>query len=120
MFRHVFDCGGEAEHNRIAAAPKPTPWSGTPEAALGQPATMVQIFEVGAFHHEKLPLYGGVHPTATPVRPPDGRTFNVAYADGHVKVFRLGYPEPAWNMNHDMNWLFNGGAGGDLANSFDK
>ena len=108
MYRHIFDSGGPDEHNRIFAAPTPVTWGGTPEAMLGYPAQQIQVFEAAAFHIEKLPLYGGVHPTATPVRPPDLRTFNVAFADGHVKVFRLNYAQPAWNLNHDMNWMLIG------------
>lgn len=119
MFRHVFDCGGGEEHNRINAMPAPTYWQGTNDAQLGFPAQQVVIFEAAAFHQEKLPLYGGVHPSATPVRPPDGRTFNAAFADGHVKVFRLGYQQPAWNGNHDMNWLLHPN-NSDLTVGFDQ
>jgi prepilin-type N-terminal cleavage/methylation domain-containing protein/prepilin-type processing-associated H-X9-DG protein len=110
MYRHIFDCGGPDEHNRIMdpATTPPIQWAGTPDAMVGNPASVIQVFEAGAFHMEKLPLYGGVHPTATPVRPPDGRTFNAAFADGHVKVFRLGYLQPSWNVNHDMNWMLYG------------
>jgi prepilin-type N-terminal cleavage/methylation domain-containing protein/prepilin-type processing-associated H-X9-DG protein len=117
MYRHIFDCGGPDEHNRIFASPAPTYWQGTPDAMLGLPAQQIQVFEIAAFHIEKLPLYGGVHPTANPVRPPDLRTFNAAFADGHVKVFRLNYLQPAWNVNHDMNWMLNGP--NDLVNGFD-
>jgi prepilin-type N-terminal cleavage/methylation domain-containing protein/prepilin-type processing-associated H-X9-DG protein len=102
MFRHVFDCGASSPAGSDVL-------HGVNEAAIGRPASQIIIFEMAAFHSEKLPLYGGVHPTATPVRPPDGRQFNALFADGHVKVFRLGYLDPAaWNVNHDMNWfLFN-------------
>jgi prepilin-type N-terminal cleavage/methylation domain-containing protein len=105
MFRHIFDCGGADEHNRIMAASPPIYWAGTSDAQVGFPAQAIVIFEASTFHKEKLPLYGGVHPTATPVRPPDGRTFTAGFYDGHVKVFRLGYGDPAWNLNHDMNWM---------------
>ncbi len=120
MFRHVFDCGGGDEHNRIFASPKPTYWQGTNDAQIGQPASQVVVFEAGAFHQEKLPLYGGVHPSATPVRPPNGRTINAAFADGHVKVFRLGYKDPDWNANHDMNWLLKGPSSSDLTVGYDN
>ena len=110
MFRHIFDCGGPEEHNRIfASSPgteaKPTYWQGATDAQIGLPSQQIVIFEAGAFHQEKLPLYGGVHPTGTPILKPSGRTFNAAFADGHVKVYRLNYKDPEWNTNHDMNWL---------------
>jgi prepilin-type N-terminal cleavage/methylation domain-containing protein/prepilin-type processing-associated H-X9-DG protein len=112
-FRHIFDCGGPDEHNRIFAMPQPTYWQGTPEAMMGSPASQIVIFETSAFHHEKLGLYGaqpasGYHPAGTVVRPPNSRTFNAAWADGHVKVFRLNYLQPSWNPNHDMNWMLVG------------
>jgi prepilin-type N-terminal cleavage/methylation domain-containing protein/prepilin-type processing-associated H-X9-DG protein len=114
-FRHIFDCGGPDEHNRIFAMPTPTYWQGTPDAMSGAPAEQVTLFEAGAFHYEKLPLYGAgphssYHPHAQPVRPPDSRTFNAAFADGHARVFRIGYPTGAggWNLNHDMNWMLYG------------
>ena len=114
-FRHIFDCGGPDEHNRIFANPGPTPptfWQGTPDSMVNKPAQQIMLFEASAFHKEKLGLYGARpgnnHPTANPLRPPDGRTFNAAFADGHVKVFRLGYLEPSWNVNHDMNWMLYG------------
>jgi prepilin-type processing-associated H-X9-DG protein len=110
MFRHVFDSGGCEGGGRQRA---------TPVAALGQPSQMVVIFEISAFHSEKLPLYGGVHPVSTPKRPPDTRTFNAAFADGHVKVFRLGYKQPSWNPNHDMNWFIGSESNCDLAKGFD-
>jgi prepilin-type N-terminal cleavage/methylation domain-containing protein/prepilin-type processing-associated H-X9-DG protein len=108
MFRHVFDCGGGAEHDRIFAAPRPKTWGGTSDAMVGQPAQTIVIFEAAAFHNEKLPLFGGVHPSATPTVPPALRSFNAAFADGHVKIFRLNHFQPAWNPNHDMNWLLVG------------
>jgi prepilin-type N-terminal cleavage/methylation domain-containing protein len=123
LYRHIFDCGGPDEHNRIAAAApsstaaNPIQWAGVPEAMLGYPAQQIQVLEASTFHHQKLPLYGGVHPTATPQRPPDLRTFTAAFADGHVKVFRLNYAQPAWNLNHDMNWMLVGP--NDLVNGTD-
>jgi prepilin-type N-terminal cleavage/methylation domain-containing protein/prepilin-type processing-associated H-X9-DG protein len=110
MFRHVFDSGGDAGGTIQQA---------TRAASLGHPSQMVVLFEIAAFHAEKLPLYGGVHPTTKPVVPPETRTFNAAFADGHIKVFRLGYKTPTWDANHDMNWLLVGPTGGDLANSYD-
>jgi prepilin-type N-terminal cleavage/methylation domain-containing protein/prepilin-type processing-associated H-X9-DG protein len=113
MFRHVFDCAGNGASNMR---------TGTNDAQVGRPADLMVIFEVGAFHKEKLPLYGGVHPTANPTRPPDGRQINALFADGHVKVFRLGYLEPSWNVNHDLNWVLYpspGRGGEDITNGGD-
>jgi prepilin-type N-terminal cleavage/methylation domain-containing protein/prepilin-type processing-associated H-X9-DG protein len=110
MFRHVFDLGG------CAGGKKQIP---TPVAALGQPSQMINVFEISAFHQEKLPLFGGVHPAGTPQRPPDTRTFNAAFADGHVKVFRLGYRQPNWDPNHDMNWFLGSQSNCDLSTGFD-
>lgn len=93
--------------------------TGTNDAQIGNSADLIVIFEAAAFHKEKLPLFGGVHPTANPQRPPDGRQINAMFADGHVKVFRLGYRQPAWNGNHDMNWVLYGANGGDLTNGRD-
>jgi prepilin-type N-terminal cleavage/methylation domain-containing protein/prepilin-type processing-associated H-X9-DG protein len=112
-FRHIFDCGGPDEHNRIFASAVPTYWQGTPDSMPGRPAEQVMLFETAAFHYEKLGLYGGgppsgYHPSGSPVRPPDSRTFNAAFADGHVKVFRIGIPMQPWNTNHDMNWMIYG------------
>jgi prepilin-type N-terminal cleavage/methylation domain-containing protein len=83
---------------------------GLSDAAIVNPAGTIVFFEASAFHAEKLPLYGGVHPTATPVKPPQQRTIQASFADGHVKVFRLNNPDGAggWNQNHDMNWLLKG------------
>ena len=108
-FRHIFDaaCVGDVR-------------LGTKDAQLGKPASLIVMYEAGAFHKEKLPLFGGVHPTATPVRPPDGRQIVAAYHDGHAKVFRLNYLEPAWNVNHDMNWILTGNGGADCSNGQDK
>lgn len=119
MYRHVFDCGGAAEHDRIFAAAEPVTWAGTSEAQIGIPAEQIQVLEASTFHQEKLPLYGGVHPTGTPVLTPRGRSFNVAFADSHVKVYRLNYQDPSWNSNHDMNWLLYGTGSGDLTGGKD-
>jgi prepilin-type N-terminal cleavage/methylation domain-containing protein len=110
MFRHIFDCGGAGEHNRIMdpATQPPIYWAGTADAQVGYPAQAIVLFEASTFHKEKLPLYGGVHPTATPILTPPGRTFTAGFYDGHVKVFRLGYKDPEWNANHDMNWMLRG------------
>lgn len=104
MFRHCFEVGGGAGWG---PAHDNENWIGTKDAAIGQPSSLVIVFEVAAFHREKLPLYGGVHPTANPIVPPTNRTFNAAFADGHVKLFTLGRPAAAggWDMNHDMNWV---------------
>ena len=116
QFRHIFDAGGPDEHNRIFAAPAPIQWAGTPDAMIGHPAQAVVIFETSAFHQEKIGLYGarpesGYHPSGNPLRPPDTRTFNAGFADGHVKIMRIGYPATSgqpWNLNHDMNWMLYG------------
>jgi prepilin-type N-terminal cleavage/methylation domain-containing protein/prepilin-type processing-associated H-X9-DG protein len=110
MFRHVFDSGGCAG-GQIQQA--------TRVASLGHPSQQIVMFEVGAFHQEKLPLFGGVHPTGTPKLPPNTRTVNVAYADGHVKVFRLNYKQPSWDPNHDMNWFLEEQDTCDLDKGFD-
>jgi prepilin-type processing-associated H-X9-DG protein len=81
---------------------------GTNDARVERPAEMIVFYEAAAFHSEKLPLFGGVHPAGEPQRPPDSRQFVAAFADGHVKVFRLGYRQPQWNPNHDMNWVLYG------------
>ncbi len=117
-FRHVFDVGGGANWQ---GAHDNEFWPGTKLAQIGKPASLIVFYEAAAFHHEKLPLFGGVAPTATPARPPDDRTFVAGFADGHVKVFRLGYREPDWNPNFDMNWVLHAptGDGGDLADGSD-
>jgi len=105
MYRHCIEIGsggwGPAHDNEQ--------WNGCKDASIGKPSEIVVMFEVAAFHSEKLPLYGGVHPSATPQVPPTTRTFNAAFADGHVKVFKLNRPAAArpagWNTNHDMNWV---------------
>ena len=109
MYRHVFDIGGD---------PGKVPHA-VPAAVLGHPSQQIVLFEDAAFHVEKLPLYGGVSPTATPKVPPETRTFNAAFADGHVKVYRISYKQPAWDPNHDMNWFLAGSDGGDFANGYD-
>jgi prepilin-type processing-associated H-X9-DG protein len=81
---------------------------GLADAQFANPANTIVFFECSAFHAEKLPLYGGVHPAGTPTLPPPTRTFNAAFADGHVKVFKLNYQNPSWDPNHDMNWLLLG------------
>lgn len=114
MFRHVMEIG---DGNNWASAHNDGIWPGVPDAGLGRPAQLIVFFEVAAFHQEKLPLFGGVHPAGPSdalLRNPT-RSFNASFADGHVKVYRLNYQDPTWNPNHDMNWiLYNGpdGAGG--------
>jgi len=96
MFRHVFDCGASGGANAVQPVT---------DSMIGNGASQIVIFEMSAFHSEKLPLYGGVHPTGSPIVPPNQRQFNALFADGHVKVFRLGFHDPSWNPNHDMNWF---------------
>jgi len=110
MFRHVLDSGGCAGGTIQQA---------TRAAALGHPAQQIELFEISAFHAEKLPLFGGVHPAGKPQVPPETRTFNAAFADGHVKVFRLGYKQPSWDPNHDMNWFLQEKSNCDLGNDYD-
>jgi prepilin-type N-terminal cleavage/methylation domain-containing protein/prepilin-type processing-associated H-X9-DG protein len=112
MFRHVFDCGANGATNMQ---------KGTQDAMIGKSGSLIVMFEVSAFHAEKLPLFGGVHPTGSPVVPPPTRTINALFTDGHVKVFRLNYQEPSWNPNHDMNWVLHSpvGDGADLRNGSD-
>ncbi len=94
FFRHAFDAAGDGNVQE-----------GAKDAAIATPAQQIMIFEASSFHKEKLPIYGGVHPTATPILPPNDRQLVAAYADGHTKVFRLSYKTPSWNTNHDMNWF---------------
>lgn len=96
-FRHCFDAGLNGDVRL-----------GTSDAQVINPANSIVFYEAGAFHKEKLPLFGGVHPTGSPVLTPPTRQINVSYADGHVKVFRLNHRQPGWNPNHDMNWLLLG------------
>lgn len=102
MFRHCLD----ADLDPSTAVG--TTGRGLNDAKIQNPAATIAFFECSTFHAEKLPLYGGVHPTPTPQVPPPGRTFNAAFADGHVKVFRLTYLNPPGDPNHDMNWLLFG------------
>jgi len=99
-YRHIFDCANDGGSNMK---------KGAADALVGYPATVIIMFEAGAFHKEKLPLYGGVHPTATPVAPPT-RQIVSTFADGHAKVYRLNNPQGdgGWDTNHDMNWVFYG------------
>ncbi len=101
-FRHVFDCANNGLSNMK---------TGTADSQIGRPASVIVMYEAAAFHKEKLPLFGGVHPTGTPVRPPNERQIVAAFADGHAKVFRLNYGEAGWDNNHDMNWIFYGTGG---------
>jgi len=100
-FRHVFDCAGNCTDMK----------TGTKDALVGRAASVIVMFEAGAFHYEKLPLYGGVHPcgptsAACGQAPPNTRQFNAAFYHGHVKNYRLNYQDPSWDPNHDMNWVF--------------
>ncbi len=117
-FRHVFDVGGGqnwpgAHDNEF--------WPGTKLAQFGKPASLVVLYEAAAFLYVMVPhtAYGGV---ALPlVVPPNSRQFVAGFADGHTKVFRLGYREPDWNPAFDMNWVLHAptGDGGDLADGSD-
>jgi len=116
-YRHVFDCAGDCKNG--------TPTSmqtGTADAAIGRPSSVIVMYEAGAFHKEKLPLFGGVHPcgptsAACGQAPPNQRQFVAAFADGHSKIYRLNYQDPSWDPNHDMNWIFYGA--GNLADGSD-
>ncbi|MCS6859887.1 MAG: DUF1559 domain-containing protein [Abditibacteriales bacterium] len=108
-FRHVFDVGGAGRH-ACRAPGSASGMGGTVDAQLGQPASQIVFYEVAAFHNEKHPLFGGVHPVS-PSQVQTMRSINVAYADGHVKVFRLNYRFPNWNPNHDLNWFTRDEAG---------
>jgi len=110
MYRHVFDAGGCAGGGKEQA---------TRYASLGQPSRQIIMFEDSAFHAEKLPLYGGVSPSTKPIVPPETRTVNCAFADGHVKVFRLNYKTPSWDPNHDMNWFLASPSNCDLGSGYD-
>jgi prepilin-type N-terminal cleavage/methylation domain-containing protein/prepilin-type processing-associated H-X9-DG protein len=119
MFRHCFEVGGGAgwgPANSAAAL-----WIGTKDAAIGKPASLVEVFEVAAFHNEKLPMFGGVHPAAVPVTPPHTRSINALFADGHVKVFRMNHPTgknpEGWDTNHDLNWVL---SNEDITNGSDN
>lgn len=110
-FRHIFDVGGPQRH--IFGRPG---MGGTKDSDTGRPGQQIVFYEVAAFHNEKHPLFGGVHPVS-PSQVRTLRSINAAYADGHVKVFRLNYLDPSWNPNHDMNWMLRGP--NDLIDGFD-
>jgi len=118
-FRHVMEMGdngwGPAHNDGV--------WIGNPEAGMGQQASLVVFYEAASFHQEKLPLFGGVHPEgdgSAAIRANPRRTFNASFADGHVKVYRMNHKDPAWDTNHDMNWVLYGTAqGGGVANGSD-
>jgi len=115
-FRHVFQCGGGANHNSTWSTGV---WPGTNLAMLGAPADQIMLYETSSFHLEKKPLFGGVHPAGPPMPPPAGRQFVAGFADGHVKVYRMTVNKPSWNPNFDMNWFLNGD-GGDLGSGTDN
>lgn len=110
-FRHVMEMGdngwGSAHNDGI--------WVGNSEAGMGRPSSLVVFYEAASFHQEKLPLFGGVHPEgdgSAAIRANPRRTFNASFADGHVKVYRMNHADPAWDTNHDMNWVLYGTADG--------
>jgi prepilin-type N-terminal cleavage/methylation domain-containing protein/prepilin-type processing-associated H-X9-DG protein len=110
-FRHIFDVGGPQRH---ACHPPGTDtgMGGTVDSQLGKPAEQIVFYEAAAWHNEKFPLFGGVHPAGDPAIPASQRlgtrSINVSYADGHVKVFRLKHFDPSWNPNYDLNWMLRG------------
>ena len=110
MYRHTFEVGGganwgDAFNNQV--------WHGLKEAAIGKPSSLVCLFEISAFHQEKIPVFSDQHP-------PNTRSINAAFADGHVKIFRLNFKDPAWNPNFDMNWvLYDTADGGDIPGGSD-
>jgi prepilin-type N-terminal cleavage/methylation domain-containing protein/prepilin-type processing-associated H-X9-DG protein len=119
MYRHIFMVGGGAGATILdggTGLPQGLDWPGTKEASIGKPASLIMEFEMSAFHQEKLPLFGGVHPCGPNLDPPNcpgqnpppTRTFNAAFADGHVKVFHFNYHYPSWDPNLDMNWVLYG------------
>jgi len=89
MYRHIWDCAG----------PRGDPRVGMADASLAFPANQGVFVELAAWHAEKKSLWNTEQPLTT-------RTVNMAYADGHVKVYKLNYLAPeSWNVNFDMNWL---------------
>jgi prepilin-type N-terminal cleavage/methylation domain-containing protein/prepilin-type processing-associated H-X9-DG protein len=99
MYRHCFEMGGGVGW---APAHDNQNWLGTKDSAISKPASLVQLFEIHAFHVEQLPIF--TDPANTP-SPTKARQLNAVFADGHVKVFRLNFKDPAWNPNFDMNWV---------------
>jgi prepilin-type N-terminal cleavage/methylation domain-containing protein/prepilin-type processing-associated H-X9-DG protein len=113
MYRHSFDrANGKSTGGDVCTAQFTDTAIGLQDAEVGNPGDIVMLFEISAYHKEKLPIFTGVPPPDT--RP---RQINAAFADGHVKVFRLNYQEPAWNPNFDMNWVLYGT--GNLADGRD-
>lgn len=110
MYRHCFEVGsganwGDAMNLQL--------WKGLKDATVGKPASLVCIFEIAAFHQEKLPVFSDQQPPRT-------RSFNAGFADGHVKVYRLNFRDPDWNPNFDMNWVLYGTVdGGDIQGGSD-
>ncbi|MCA1595475.1 MAG: hypothetical protein LC772_03495 [Chloroflexi bacterium] len=105
--------------------------NGVAEAQLGHPAQMTAFSEFSAFHHEKQGLFGmdnsGNWGQGT--EPPNVRSVNATFCDGHAKILRLTPDKAAESQgdaNFDMNWELwdtrNGGHGncGDLANCVDQ
>jgi len=106
-FRHTMDVGGG---NQWQGAHDNEYWPGTKLSSLGKPASLIVFYECAAFHREKQPLFGGVHPCGPTAAdcgqvPPNTRAFIAGFADGHVKIYNLNYQDPAWDPNFDMNWV---------------
>lgn len=115
MYRHSFDRanGTRPDINCTQGEGGITDTNiGINESAVGNPANVFMLFEAQAFHQGQLPLYTSIPPANT-----QPRQLNAAFADGHVKVYRVNYLYPAWNTNFDVNWVFYGQ--GNLTNGSD-
>ena len=115
MFRHSFDRANGPAPNGIDCNPGTIATDtniGLKDSQIGRPADIIAVFEVHGFHSDQLPIFTGVPPADTRTR-----TLNCAFADGHVKVYRFNYQQPAWNPNFDMNWVFYGS--GNLTDGHD-
>jgi prepilin-type N-terminal cleavage/methylation domain-containing protein len=117
MFRHSFDRNngqGGGGGGGVCSPEGTDTHIGMTDAGVGNPADIIVMFEVSAWHAEKVSIFTGVPPVPLP---PNTRTIQCAFADGHAKVFRLNYQEPSWNPNFDMNWVLYGT--GNLTNGKD-
>jgi prepilin-type N-terminal cleavage/methylation domain-containing protein len=106
MYRHVFDCAADGASNMK---------KGTPDSMIGNPADTIEVFEIAAWHYEKLNIFSSNPPPPMPPNP-STRTIQAVFADGHVKPYKMNYLRPAWDPNFDMNWVLNSptGNGADL------